>query len=117
MDTDFRKCFIKYIYKVTRKENKREMFKYFMPKKWYTLFEYATVTGYNIVFYTLNIDYKEIWSVLRQADKYGESQLIYCGFSDEYNCYIVEVQAEELLGRLEVLNDNAWNEMMKNEDG
>ena len=77
--------------------NSKTYFKYWIPKKTYDLFEVAWITKWDIEFFTLNHDYKEIWSEFRNSNKYGRCELNSIGYDENYKCYCVDILALEFL--------------------
>ena len=78
--------------------NSKTYFKYWIPKKTYDLFEVAWIHNrWEIEFYTLDQDYKEIWSEFRNSSKYGPCKLNSIGYDENYHCYIVDIMAMEFM--------------------
>ena len=78
--------------------NSKPYFKYWIPKKTYDLFEVAWIHNrWEIEFYTLNQDYKEIWSEFRNSSKYGPCKLNSIGYDENYHCYVVDIMAMEFM--------------------
>lgn len=113
----------RYIYSRQHKFNQKEYFKYYIDKKLYDLFCYAIIypNSYEVEFYTLNDDYKNIWSKMRIYSDYGKSALIDCGYDENYFCYTVSVFCPDLLSYLRSMHDyccvcgeRLWKEKAKN---
>ena len=113
-----------YITKRLGKLNIKELMRYYTPKSFFNLFDVAVVYGNSfprdIEFYTVNEDYKEIWSYLRRED-FGRNSLIDMGFEKQYGCYVVDVCCPEFIDYLIHFNKrfycssgkSSWVEMVK----
>lgn len=78
--------------------NSKPYFKYWIPKKTYDLFEVAWITNrWEIEFFTLNQDYKEIWTEFRNSSKYGPCKLNSIEYDEKYHCYCVDIMAMEFM--------------------
>lgn len=99
----------KHIHDRIHKPNSKSWMKYYISKDLYDLFTYAIVWEKNreIEFFTLNENYKDIWSILRISEDYGYCKLIDLGYDNNYCCYVVSVICHELLVYLKSIHDYA----------
>lgn len=113
MMSDFQ---MNYICNRLHKSNVKELMRYYTPKDFFNLFDVAVVYGgsfsRDIEFYTVNEDYKEIWSYLRRGE-FGRNSLNSIGFEERYGCYVVDVCCPEFIDYLIHFNKRFYCSMGK----
>lgn len=99
----------------SRFRNFKDSMKFYIDKSLFDLFEYAVYykNSYDIEFYTLNENYKEIWSKLRIYEDYGYTKLRSMGWTDNYGCYCVDVHCPDLIDYLISWNYEHWHTVGK----
>lgn len=86
-----------YLLNKRRLHNWKPLMKFYIGKDLYDLFDYAVRTRNEIEFFTLNPNYKEIWSKLRVFEHYGHTKLNSIGWNENYHCYCVDVFCPDLV--------------------
>lgn len=99
-----------------RFHNWKPLMKFYIGKDLYDLVDYAVYfkNSWDIEFFTLNEDYKEIWSKLRVREDYGRTRLRGFEWDKNYSCYSVDVFCPDLINFIISWNFHHWHSVGEN---